>query len=1314
MRITELTINGYGIFHECRIEGLPAGLSLFLGDNEAGKSTVLGFIRDVFFGAPDGRSRERSYPPLRGGRWGGSLGLVNGQGERMVLDRGPGSKGGRVSLVGPQGEALSREALARLLGGTTREVFKNVYAFSLSELQTLETLNSERVRDAIYSAGLGAGLSSLPEILKSLESSREKLFKTGGQRQTINSLLSSLEEVQAKISRASGQIETFDGIVRELETLSQENERMKERLSGLRSRLSGLQSLHSLWEEWIERLEICRQLEKLPDASSFPEDGLNRYEDLSVRLARFTERRNDLAGEKETLEQRLAGLVVDQDLLEREQILRGLAEEKSRFLEAGEELQRLEPAISSRQDSLQGVLSRLGSGWSCQLIEGFDCSLKVKESIAGQARSLQELENRVSRAGTELVRRREELSKAEEALAEADKDLLAWESGSFEWNEELSASLRRERDRFAQALEELPAWRRERDRGLQEVERFLTEIDPGWTREDLERFDTSLQVRDRIEAFAKDFAARDRELLQLEQEIRSCRESSDELQERVRSREEALQRHERPRFDSLERVREVWSELRELQRNQAGQDTTEVRAQALRERINGLLREKRSLQEEPGWSRALPLAALIGLGGCGLVLGLALAGILSWALAWPPAGFLGLLALVLAGQHRVEKARTARRVERRADLDEELQSLESELEEVRQEQAGLQRTIEDIGRRIGLSQASGTEGLNAELERARELIQERRRLEDELSGLSAELQRAREKLQNLERRREELISGRTGLAEAWKEELASLGLSRNLEPAAAARLVDRVETARSELAHLREAETRLSQLEDFVRDYTQRALELPEAAGLPENRPEQLLSAVDRHLDRVERERDRQSNWQLAEKERNKRFEEREKREAERCRAAEELEQAEQVLEAQQASWRQWLDNVGLDPDLTPELAREALADIEKGQSLLSEQRELEDKREQCRCRVRDYIERIRQLAGELGRSEPEERLEVPFIESLVQELESSRADAGRGRELQQQLQEKHRALEEADDSIKALHRQIQELLDRAGVENEEEFRRLARIQETGRQLRERLQTLDRSLLRGTGQNDLATVESLFSPWTRQGIEEEISRLTQDIEEAESRRQEVSSRIGELRAERSRLASDDDIARLRQEEESLKEELQQAAFRWSRYSLAVHLLRRAKETYEREQQPQVVQTAGRYLAEITGGAYTGVFAPLGESEVFAVDRDGLSKRPEDLSRGTAEQLYLSLRFGYVDNAGRQGERLPVIMDDILVNFDRTRAARAAAAISELAGRNQVLYFTCHPETLDLFRQSAPQAPVFELGNGAIRRREAPS
>ena len=109
---------------------------------------------------------------------------------------------------------------------------------------------------------------------------------------------------------------------------------------------------------------------------------------------------------------------------------------------------------------------------------------------------------------------------------------------------------------------------------------------------------------------------------------------------------------------------------------------------------------------------------------------------------------------------------------------------------------------------------------------------------------------------------------------------------------------------------------------------------------------------------------------------------------------------------------------------------------------------------------------------------------------------------------------------------------------------------------------------------------------------------------------------------------------------------------------------------------------------------MTRGRYTNVFSPLGESELRVTDGDGQSLRPDQLSRGTREQLFLSLRFGLIRELGQHSERLPVIVDEALVNFDPDRGLKAAHAFLELAEQNQVLVFTCHPQIVDWFATAA--------------------
>ena len=64
--------------------------------------------------------------------------------------------------------------------------------------------------------------------------------------------------------------------------------------------------------------------------------------------------------------------------------------------------------------------------------------------------------------------------------------------------------------------------------------------------------------------------------------------------------------------------------------------------------------------------------------------------------------------------------------------------------------------------------------------------------------------------------------------------------------------------------------------------------------------------------------------------------------------------------------------------------------------------------------------------------------------------------------------------------------------------------------------------------------------------------------------------------------------------------------------------------------------------------------------------------------------------------------GTEAERLPVIVDEVLVNFDLERARHAAAAFVELSRTNQVLVLTCHQWMVDLFTEAAPNSAVVDL------------
>ena len=55
MRLLSFHADGFGILAQTGAEDLGPGINIFLGDNEAGKSTCLAFLRAMLTGYPSGR-----------------------------------------------------------------------------------------------------------------------------------------------------------------------------------------------------------------------------------------------------------------------------------------------------------------------------------------------------------------------------------------------------------------------------------------------------------------------------------------------------------------------------------------------------------------------------------------------------------------------------------------------------------------------------------------------------------------------------------------------------------------------------------------------------------------------------------------------------------------------------------------------------------------------------------------------------------------------------------------------------------------------------------------------------------------------------------------------------------------------------------------------------------------------------------------------------------------------------------------------------------------------------------------------------------
>ena len=121
MRIEKLIIEKFGVFDSRQFGPLTGKVNLLFGSNEAGKSTLAAFIRDIIFGFPTRTNRRSSENDYDSGEIAGSGGRVvvstAKDGELIVSRKYTGKKEGELSLLDTLGGKLPESMLESILGG---------------------------------------------------------------------------------------------------------------------------------------------------------------------------------------------------------------------------------------------------------------------------------------------------------------------------------------------------------------------------------------------------------------------------------------------------------------------------------------------------------------------------------------------------------------------------------------------------------------------------------------------------------------------------------------------------------------------------------------------------------------------------------------------------------------------------------------------------------------------------------------------------------------------------------------------------------------------------------------------------------------------------------------------------------------------------------------------------------------------------------------------------------------------------------------------------------------------------------------------
>ena len=199
----------------------------------------------------------------------------------------------------------------------------------------------------------------------------------------------------------------------------------------------------------------------------------------------------------------------------------------------------------------------------------------------------------------------------------------------------------------------------------------------------------------------------------------------------------------------------------------------------------------------------------------------------------------------------------------------------------------------------------------------------------------------------------------------------------------------------------------------------------------------------------------------------------------------------------------------------------------------------------------------------------------------------------------------------------------------------------------------------------------------------RETLEEELQDEVFTKAQLESRRKEVRDQLVSLKTKAELMEEDEQVEALQMEADFERFEAQEAMKDWATQVYAAKWILKQLDEKVPTKVPLIVEEASRIFSRLTRGQYTKIH--LSDTQSKVKQENGQLMEAFYLSKGTLDQLYIAIRFAFIFQLAKK-MKIPVLIDDGFVNFDRERLSIMIELMEELSRVTQVFYFTTEVPT----------------------------
>ena len=285
MKLIKLKIINFGQFSNFTFDLLNPDVNVFYGTNEAGKSTIVAFIKQILFGfhlASHNSPFFENYTPLaQVSPMGGYLLFENEKGQRYELERlyahGKGSKLGTLT-VKCDNQVVPENVFFDQIKNIDGDFYADSFIFNQDMLTKVDQIKQNDLLERIYYLG-AADSDKLITVRDDFAKNADSLFKKRGRKLPVNQLLLQIQEQQSKVSDSENEFSVYKELNSELKKQEELQHHEEAKRLDLQRKYDNLEKVEKL----VPSYEKLQDLQSQTKAIHFDSEQYQSAQNLAIQ-----------------------------------------------------------------------------------------------------------------------------------------------------------------------------------------------------------------------------------------------------------------------------------------------------------------------------------------------------------------------------------------------------------------------------------------------------------------------------------------------------------------------------------------------------------------------------------------------------------------------------------------------------------------------------------------------------------------------------------------------------------------------------------------------------------------------------------------------------------------------------------------------------------------------------------------------------------------------------------------------------------------------------------------------------------------------